>query len=218
MTQLYPSLIAANPINLERTITELQPYCHGFHVDIMDGQFCPNITFGIDTLHAIARTTTRQLWVHLMVEDPLAWIEKINVPVGTLLSFHFESKGVHKKIIKSIKEKKWRVGVAIKPKTSVEEIFSLLDEIDQVLIMSVEPGFSGQPFLAETVSKIDPLIGYRTSASLSYKIGMDGGINETNIQHLAHKQVDDLVIGSALFNKPNIVDAIRNFNRLVDNK
>jgi ribulose-phosphate 3-epimerase len=215
MAHIYPSLIAADQLNLAATIKELDPHVIGYHLDIMDNHFVPNLTWGSLVVNAIPHLTIRQLWVHLMVDNPQDWVNILNLPADSIFSFHFEAIGNDIHLIKHIKEKKWKVSVAIKPSTNIDKIFPLLNHIDQVLIMSVEPGFSGQPFISSVTEKIDPLIGYRQTSGLNFSIAMDGGINKNNIKGLTEKGVDDFAIGSAIFGQPDPVAALEELKKLV---
>ncbi len=199
MTRIFPSLISADLLNLQQEIEQMNQYCVGYHLDIMDNHFAPNLIFGPDIVNSICRVTRRQLWAHLMVEKPDELIEKLLLPPGSILSFHFEATSRDEILINRLKEKKWQPSIAINPKTNVEDIFPLLRNVGQVLLMSVEPGFSGQEFLPSIMEKIDPLIGYRQTAGLNFTIGIDGGINQNNIQELAEKGIDDFAVGAAIF-------------------
>lgn len=212
--RIFPSLIAANLIDLKQEIKRLDPHCDGYHLDIMDNHFVPNLTFGPDMVRAISSATRRQLWVHLMVDKPETWVEKLILPAESIVSFHPESNDKIPDTIKRIKEKKWMASLAIKPKTAVDEISEYLHLIDQVLVMSVEPGFSGQRFLESVVAKITPLVEYRKTHELSFAIGMDGGINATNIGMLAKLGVTDFAVASAIFGEEDPVVALQGLKRL----
>lgn len=207
MTEIYPSLLAADSGKIDQLVKELEPFCPGFHIDIMDNTFVPNTGISVEKTNHIATITYRQLWVHLMVEQPELYLNQLQLPAGSLVTFHIESKKSTKSLIKNIIEKKWRAGIAISPKTGVAEIMGFLDTIDQVLIMSVEPGFSGAQFLKETLDKIDPLLGIRQSQSLTFKIGMDGGVDLENIKNIAERGIDQVAIGSGIFKYPNVAKA-----------
>lgn len=218
MVRIYPSLISAHLLNIEHDITMLEPYCDGFHLDIMDNHFVPNLSFGIDMIHAISEKTRKQLWVHLMVDNPHQWTQKISLPSHTIVSFHIESAQEVLSLINLIKEKKWLPSIAINPKTNVNEIFSYLHLIDQLLVMSVEPGFSGQRFLEAAITKIELLNDYRKTNNLSFSIGCDGGITIENSAILAHKGVSDFAIASAIFNAPNPIQAIEQLRKKATKK
>jgi ribulose-phosphate 3-epimerase len=199
MPALYPSLIAADLLNLQKVIMDLEPVCDGYHLDIMDNHFVPNLTMGAAFVNAIAKVAAKPLWVHLMVEKPDDFFMSLTVPAGTIISFHFESKVNHRDFIKRIREKNCRPSIAIAPKTSVENLFPFLDLIDQALIMSVQPGFSGQPFLPSAKTALDEIVAYRDTSKLPFKIGMDGGINYENIGELVEMGVDDFALANGVF-------------------
>lgn len=199
MAIIYPSLLAAKQDHLEMQVKQLEPYCAGFHIDIIDQTFAPNSGISVEKTNSIAKLTYRTLWVHLMVEEPALYLEKLHLPPDTIVSFHIESKKETKELINSIIEKKLMPSIAINPKTGIDEVFPFLPLIDQVLIMSVNPGFSGQQFLEDTLKKVDPLLGYRDTANLNFKIAMDGGINEKNLTQVMQKGVETIAIGSAIF-------------------
>jgi ribulose-phosphate 3-epimerase len=199
MAQIYPSLLAAKQDHLETLVKQLEPYCPGFHIDIIDNVFAPNTGISIEKTNAIAQKTYRQLWVHLMVEQPEEYLEKLHLKPDSIVTFHIESKKDTKDLINKIIEKKLIPGIAINPKTGIDEIFPSLGLIGQVLIMSVNPGFSGQQFLEDMLTKVGPLLGYRDTKNLNFKIAMDGGINEKNLKVVTQKGVDVIGIGSAIF-------------------
>ena len=203
MIKIYPSLMAANVLNLESQIKQLEQFCDGFHIDIMDNHFVPNITFGADTTNAIGKITNKQLWIHLMIENPQNFLEKLTVPSQSIISFHYEATQKIDDMVAAIKKKNWLASISLNPKTSAESVFPFLSELDQVVIMGVEPGFAGQPFLPPVVSKIEPLIMQRKAHKLSFRIGIDGGVNAENVVMLVEKGVQDIAIGSALFSHQN---------------
>ena len=216
MPTIFPSLLGASPLNLQKEIELLEPHCQGFHLDIMDDHFVPNLTWGQDTVNAITKITRRTLWAHLMVQTPETWIDRLLLPPGSIVSFHIESikKNIH--LAKRIREKKWIASVAVSPKTSVKEIFSLIGEIvDHVLIMSVEPGFAGQKFNPGVIDKVKDLVGYRQTSGLTFTIGMDGGINKNNIKMLADIGVDHFAIAGGIFSHADRIGALKELQVLV---
>ena len=215
MIRIYPSLISANLLRLEEEIKQLEPYCDGFHLDIMDNHFVPNLTFGAGIVNAISKVTNKQLWVHLMVDDPENWCDTLQLPDQTIFSFHFESTKNIGGIIKRIKENNWQPSIAIKPKTDVSELFPILHMIDQVLIMSVKPGFSGQRFLPSAMDALKKLVAHRNEKQLPFVVGMDGGISGENIKTLAQEGAQDFAIASAIFDQADPIAALK---RLVSAK
>jgi len=209
MIKIFPSLMAGDLLNMQKEIEILDPYCDGYHIDIMDDHFVPNITWGIDFIDAVNRATSKPLWVQLMVEDTTRWVDKIFLNANSILSIHIESSKEIRSLIDAIKKKNIIPSVAINPKTPVARIFPLLDVLHHVLIMSVEPGFSGQPFLPDVVKKVDSLVSFCDNGGIKCAIGMDGGIKENNIGMLAQKGVEDFVVGSGVFNNSDPVGALK---------
>ncbi len=198
MAQIYPSLLATQENNIDKSIKLLEPLCPGFHIDIIDGKFAPNTGISVDKTNSIAKLTYRQLWVHLMVEDVESYLKQLQLPPDSIITFHIESKGEKNNIINKILEKKWLAGIAVSPKTGIDSVFPFLQSLHQVLIMSVEPGFSGQPFLQGSLDKVDPLLGYRNTSHMNFKIALDGGISVKNLREVKEKGVDQIAVGSAI--------------------
>lgn len=199
MALIYPSLMAANPAHLDNLIAKLEPLVPGFHVDIMDNVFVPNTGISVETTNKIAKLTIKPLWIHLMVQEPASYLDKLQVPAGSIITFHISSRTNTPDLIKRISNKGWLPGIAIKPDITINDVFPYLDVLHQVLIMSVKPGFSGQDFLPDTLAKVGPLVGQRQTAGLKFKIAMDGGISIKNITEIASKGVDQLAVGSEIF-------------------
>ncbi len=178
---IFPSLSDTDTIALQQTINHLDPLCTGYHIDAMDGQFVAKKMWEPAAINALEQITLRTLWVHLMVIDPKSWLEKLTIEPSSIVTIHLESDSKTRKTIFDIKEKNWLPSIAINPKTNVNEVFPFLADVHQVLLMSVQPGFSGQEFLPDTISKLDTLVGFRQTSGLTFKIAMDGGINKKNI-------------------------------------
>lgn len=206
---IYPSLIAANQLDLRHIITICDPWIAGYHIDIMDNHFVPNITVGADLVNTIGLTTKKQLWVHLMIENPLSLITQIKAPASTIIDIHIETKVDIKSIIKEIKKNNWIASLAINPQTTLTKVEPFLDDIDQILIMSVEPGFYGQFFLNSTYEKIHTIVQLRKERNHTFAIAVDGGINQQNISQIAQAKVDRVAIGSGIFKNQDIVTTIK---------
>lgn len=221
--RIFASLIAADLLNLQREIQLIDPYVDGYHIDIMDGHFVPNLTWGAMFVDAISSITTKSLWIHLMVDNPLWWIEILKMPDDTLVSFHIESiKGVEL-CVKSIKEKKWMPSLAVSPKTPISETFPFFNIVDHILIMSVDPGFSGQSFISHMQQKINPVLDAFCKRARIPKSGenrgtiaFDGGINLENIGTLFRQGVTDFAIANAIFASRNTRDAVIRLRELVE--
>lgn len=214
MASIYPSLMAVDPLNVENEIKLLEPYCAGFHLDVMDNSFVPNITWDAHTVNVIAQQV-KHAWVHLMVQKPAVFYDTLSLPVGSIVSFHIETEVDVFEFIKTIKEKKHQVSIAISPKTPVSRLLPFLVHIDQVLLMSVEPGFSGQPFLESSFEKIAELVALAEKYNFNFRIGCDGGIDATNIKMLVEKGVDDCAIATAIFQQHDHVAALQQLQELI---
>lgn len=212
---IFPSLISADIMNLRGEIEKLDPHCDGYHIDVMDNQFVPNLTWGSQFVNAIANTTQKPLFVHLMVKDPTNWIDELNLTQHSSIVIHIESEGIARKNLMRIKERYLNAGIALNPQSSVETIFHVLDLVDSVLLMSVEPGLSGQTFLPEVLKKIDPILGYRQAQGLKFHLAMDGGIGQNNIARLALLGVEQFGIASAIFDEPNQLKALKELYALI---
>lgn len=208
MVHIYPSLMAANPLNYGFIIKDLEPYCAGFHMDVMDNHFVPNLTFGPSIINKFATATKRPFWVHLMVEKPATLLEKLILPPASLVTIHIGTTSEINKVLSRIREKNYLSGIAISPKNEPREIIPFLNLVDQVCVMSVEPGFSGQQFLPNAVERIDQVKKLKKELHLNFRIGIDGGISSDNIQLLIKHGVDDFAVGSAIFDSRDPVHAI----------
>lgn len=210
MAEIYPSIISANLADLKEELKRLDPYVQGYHIDIMDGNFVPNLTWGPAMTNAIATMSSRtHNWAHLMVTTPQIYIKPLLLAPGSVLTFHFESACDVNDMIKLILEKNWKPSIAIKPKTDAEKVFPFLNKVHQVVVMSVEPGFSGQDFLPESIKKVELLAAYRSTSKLNFRIGIDGGINNENIALLAEKGADDFAVASAIFANKRPIEALK---------
>jgi ribulose-phosphate 3-epimerase len=205
--KIYPSLISADILNLREVIKNLDSHCEGYHIDVMDDHFVPNLTWGSAFVNAIRKETSLPIHLHLMVDNPKKWVDRVELKKDDIFIFHWE-------VTQNIPELDCQVGVAINPGTPVEEIYQLLEKIDHVLLMSVEPGFSGQKFMPEVVKKVAPLIDLREKNNLSFSIGMDGGVGEKNISILEKEGIDVVGVASAIFSNKNYVDALKSLYKL----
>lgn len=213
MIKIYPSLMAANLINLGHDIKILEPHCDGFHIDIMDFHFVPNLTFGPDMVNAIRHASKKTLWVHLMVDEPIRYIPRLQLRPSDILSVHYEALKPEAiaSTLKLIKDRSWQVSLALRPSTPLEVLIPFLPTLDQVLLMSVEPGFSGQSFVPSATDRLAKLCELKAQHHARFVIGMDGGINEENIKQLAQQGVQDMGIGNAIFGNE---DPVRHIMKL----
>ena len=195
--QICPSILSADFVNLEaelQTITESDL----IHVDVMDGPFVPNLTFGPQMVQRLSEVSTRPLDVHLMISNVDGWAERYATHAHSV-TFHLEAATDAAATIASIRAAGAKAAVAIKPGTDLESVSTLLPELDMLLIMTVEPGFGGQPIIESTFEKITAARGQIDSAGLTTLLQVDGGVTEHNIAQLARLGADVFVAGSAVF-------------------
>ena len=199
---IAPSLLSANFLHLEREIEDIERAgADLLHLDIMDGHFVPNITFGPFIIKQIKSIASVPLDVHLMIEEPQRWIEKYIESGADFLTIHFETDPHLNRVINEIKRLNKKVGVSINPSTHPMLLEYVLEYIDIVLVMSVNPGFGGQEFIENSFKKIKWLNNYREKHSLEFLIEVDGGVNESNVGLLSNIGADIFVAGSAIFSK-----------------
>lgn len=169
------------------------------HIDVMDGVFVPNISFGFPVLKAITAATKKFMDVHLMIVEPEKYVARFVEAGADLVTFHIEATERVEECIELIREKGAKVGVSIKPKTPIEVLEPILDKVDLVLVMSVEPGFGGQSFIEGSTEKVAALREMILRRGLSVMIEIDGGVSRHNARELYEAGCDVLVAGSAVF-------------------
>lgn len=178
------------------------------HFDVMDGIFVNNISFGFPVLKTVNRYSDMCLDVHLMINDPLKYIEQCAKDGADIITFHIESASNTDETINAIRKANVKVGLSIKPGTPFEDVIPYLDKIDMLLIMTVEPGFGGQSFIADTLEKISASKKYITEHNLNVKIQVDGGINAETADLAGNAGAEIMVAGSYLFKSKNMKDAV----------
>lgn len=205
MITISPSILACDFANIESELKKIEDAKDiWIHLDIMDGHFVPNLTFGIPVVKRIGQVTNHTLDAHLMVSNPEFHIERMSDLGVTNITFHHEAVVDSMKLIKKAKQLYKSVGLSIKPKTEATDLSDeILSEIDVVLVMSVEPGFGGQSFMPNALDKISILKERRTKLGAEFIIQVDGGINKTTYKDVIDAGADNLVAGSYVFSEPN---------------
>ena len=208
MIKVAASVLCANFAHLDDEIKSVEPITDWVHYDVMDGHFVNNISFGYGILGDLREITDHFIDVHMMISNPLKYVDQFIEAGADLITFHIEALNSKKEIrnlIKHIKDQGVFVGISIKPGTRYKEVIPYLNDIDLVLVMSVEPGFGGQKFIDEVVYKIGEL--YKLKEDYNFMIEVDGGINEETVKLC--KGSDVVVTGNYLFKAENRKDAIQ---------
>ena len=209
---IAPSILAADFGNLKRDIEMLNSSeADWIHVDIMDGIFVPNISFGFPVLQAIKQYSTKPLDVHLMIVKPDRYISRFKDAGANNLIVHFEACTHLRSTIANIKQEGMLVGVAINPHTSVTKLNPIIENIDQVIIMSVNPGFGGQKFITNTYKKIEAVRNLLDKSGSKARIEVDGGVNLMNAAKMIDLGATILVAGSSIFKSENPKKSIVKF-------
>lgn len=207
---IAPSLLAADFANLQTECEMINDSeADWFHLDIMDGMFVPNISFGMPIIKAINKHTLKPLDVHLMIENPDRYIKDFKNVGANILTVHYEACPHLHRTLQAIKAEGMKTGVALNPHTSVDLLKPLLEEIDLVCIMSVNPGFGGQSFIEGTYRKVSKLKELITKYNLDTKIEIDGGVTLENAKSLLEAGADVLVAGSFVFKSENPTKTIK---------
>ncbi len=195
-----PSMLSADFGHLERDTKMIdRSAAEWVHIDVMDGVFVPNISFGFPVLSAITKATDKFMDVHLMIVEPEKYVERFADAGADLVTFHVEATDKVEECINLIRNKGVKVGVSIKPKTPIEVLEPILDKIDLVLIMSVEPGFGGQSFIEGSTEKVAALRKMIDQRGVDVMIEIDGGVSRHNARELYDAGCNALVAGSAIF-------------------
>lgn len=215
MKRLAPSILAADFNHLGEDIRKVEDEgVRVLHLDVMDGRFVPSISFGMPVISSIRKESKMFFDVHLMIEEPIRYIKEFAESGADGITVHIEACSDIKSTIAEIKKYGKKAAVSINPGTPVDKIADILEDVDMVLVMSVNPGFGGQKFIDSTIEKIEKLDNIRKDKCLDYKIEIDGGINIENIGYVTEKGVDIAVAGTAVF-RGNISENVRKLKEVM---
>ncbi len=204
-----PSVLAADFANIQRDVEMLnQSVADYIHIDIMDGVFVPNISFGFPVTEAIAKHADKPLDFHLMIQDPDAYLEHCKKSGAAIVTVHYEACRHLHRTVTAIKDLGMKAGVAINPHTSVEVLNEIIADLDLVLVMSVNPGFGGQRFIPQTLSKLKRVAEMANKVNPTLLIEVDGGVTDLNARELKQSGANMLVAGSFIFKSDDPIGTI----------
>jgi len=213
---ISPSFLSADFANIERDVKTLnQSQADWFHLDIMDGRFVPNISFGFPVVSAIKKHAEKPLDVHLMILEPEKYIEEFRRAGADILTVHYEACNHLNRTICQIKDAGMIAGVSLNPHTPVNVLENILEYVDMVLIMTVNPGFGGQKFIENSYKKIQDLKSMINRINPSVMIQVDGGVTGDNAAKLANSGANILVAGNYIFKSPDIYESIKKLKNCI---
>ena len=213
MVQIAPSMLAADFLHLEKDVELVNQHADIFHLDIMDGTFVPNISYGFPIVEAIARKATKPLDAHLMIVHPEKYVDRFAKVGVQMLSFHLNAVDNAGPVLAQIRVAGMQPGLAINPDIPVEKLFPYLDQCDYVVLMSVFAGFGGQKFIEATYNRVETLKKEIKAQGVNCLIQVDGGVSAANAKRLADLGADILVAGSAVFKAEDpagVISAMKN--------
>lgn len=200
MIKISPSILSCDYSKMGEELLRMQKAGADWaHFDVMDGHFVPNITIGVPIVKSLRSVSDLFFDVHLMISEPLKYIDSFAKAGADLITFHLESDSDVKQTIEAIKAAGCKAAISLKPKTPAREVFEYLDILDMVLVMTVEPGFGGQSFMADMMPKVREIRDECSSRGLDFQIQVDGGINEENISEAAKAGANVFVSGNTIF-------------------
>lgn len=213
---IAPSILSANFLHLNEAVDMVEKSeADWYHIDVMDGHFVPNISFGFPIIKALGNVVKKPMDIHLMISNPDQYVERFAAFQPKVISVHFEACMHLHRTLQSIKSFGIMGGLAVNPHTSISSISEILERVDLVCLMGVNPGFGGQKFIFETLRKIKQLTAIREERNLNFLIEIDGGVDENNSASLFKAGADVLVAGSAVFKSPN---PLKTIEKLKNNK
>lgn len=206
---IAPSVLSADFANLQRDVEMInRSNADWFHVDVMDGVFVPNISFGFPVMKSLQKHAQKPLDVHLMIVQPERYIQEFKEAGAAVLTVHYEACTHLHRTLQAIRNAGMKAGVALNPHTPVHVLSDVLHDLDLALVMSVNPGFGGQKFIPRAMDKVKALADMRMAASASFLIEVDGGVSDANASALFAAGADVLVAGNYVFGHPNPMEAI----------
>lgn len=210
MKHISPSILASDMLNLGNEIKKIENSGAKYvHIDIMDGCFVPNISFGMPIISAIRKCTDLVLDVHAMIVEPDRYIDDFLKCGADIITFHYEAIDDERirLAIDKIKSSGKKVGISIKPRTEAEVLYPYIDKIDMVLVMTVEPGFGGQKFMVDTMDKVKKIREYANSNGIDLDIQVDGGVNDSTIKIASDAGANIFVLGTGFFKSEKLLTA-----------
>ena len=212
MKKLAPSILSADFSKLAEEVAKIEAGGADYiHVDVMDGHFVPNISFGAAVMKSLLGKTNLPFDVHLMIENPDDYLEDFMTDNTAFITVHQEACVHLNRTVQHIKSLGAKAGVSLNPATSLSVLDYIIEDVDMILIMSVNPGFGGQKFIPSAMEKIRELSEVRRAEGLNFEIEVDGGANLDNVQELASAGTDIIVAGSAVFKTPDITETTKQF-------